>query len=682
MKTKPKTNRNSDTATPTASVTDYATTAAMDAWVRHPILGDPSFDTFEKLGDTVHVSQPPYEWAVNGSLFRDPVGGAWYYFGGLYPLGYAMGERDGKKSFYNFRIFQSADEGRSWQDLGWGFESGFRFDGHTAAANHYPDVVMTYDPDTKLYWLAYDWLNEDCSWATAHHPPEKTYDSGAAIAYATTPAGPFTRLTSPIFSNLEISRKIGRFTRAYGTSIFKRKNDWLALTLCDSGEYFSWGLLGFTAPSPRGPWSAPRILLSVDRGEYYPAPVEFFPCFAVGDTVYAPATALGRNRNYQTLHAAPLEAAHAPDAWTLTGDGNAWHARPLPHEHYGIWGQTYHGFVHAGPAGEWLTVMYPSRDERGFGTLSVAQRPWDTPHSDGFTFSGHEGKSVVPLMRAYKRFGLRARFVFTGTVEVAFDYHGVLGPDKPQACAEPSAEALTDYLAVRLSGETFALVSVRRGGAGEIVLDSGTFPRTTDAGGAGGSNVSLHLRVGDGRIAFEINGVSRELSGPAWPAGVAITGGPLALITHEYSLLTCDEFLVDGEEIPCVLRYDARDALLGAGQRSADWQAVESVGLTCVSQHAVVRSPSDSPGSPAVEMYGKWNVVGRGVTIYSPKSSRLGVMRVVVDGEYKASVDLCADADIASAPVYACELPPGRHSVAVFSEQGPIVLDVLDVRTT
>ena len=107
---------------------DYAKTTHMDAWLRHPVLGDPSFDSFERLGDTVHKSQPPYEWAVNGSLFCD-FDGSWYYYAGLYGYGYRGSLRS------RFKIYRSADKGMSWEDLGWGFEEGFVFDGHETPAD-------------------------------------------------------------------------------------------------------------------------------------------------------------------------------------------------------------------------------------------------------------------------------------------------------------------------------------------------------------------------------------------------------------------------------------------------------------------------------------------------------------------------------------------------------------------
>ena len=110
---------------------DYAKVEEMNAWLRHPVLGDPSFDTFEKLGETVHKSEPPHEWAVNGSLFRDPADGAWYLFAGMYPYGYSMEKHGGKTIFSDFRIYKSDDAGNTWRDMGNGFKKGFSFNGYT-----------------------------------------------------------------------------------------------------------------------------------------------------------------------------------------------------------------------------------------------------------------------------------------------------------------------------------------------------------------------------------------------------------------------------------------------------------------------------------------------------------------------------------------------------------------------
>ena len=637
------------------STFDYAKTANMDVWLRHPVLGDPSFDTFEKLGETVHKSEPPYEWGVNGSLFRDPVYGIWYYFAGIYPYGYSTAQdANGRIVCSDFKIYRSSDEGKSWEDLGKGFPDGFCFDGYNCPADSHPDTFMTYDPDTKLYWLAYDWATNQASWETSVHPAELQYNAGGALAYSQSPAGPFIRLAKPMFGNYEISRKLGRFTRAYLTTVFKRRSDWIALVLCDSGDRYSWGLVCMTADSPDGEWSDPTVVLSVDREEYYPAPVEFSPCFAVGDTVYAPATSVALNRNYQTMHTAPIEKAHIPEAWTLSGDGNAWHARNLSDEKYGIWGQTYNGFENDGT----FTVMYPSRDERGFGTLSVAQRMWDKPHSDGFTFSGHAGKSISPLMRGYKNFTLEAEFTFAGTVEFAFDYNGILGPERSTSDSFPSKETFSNYKALRLSDGNFKFISVNQSGE-ETILVGGEYI-------SDGGNIKMALQTEDNCVKFNINGKTEVVS------NITVKGGLTAVIAHEFSILTCSKYEIcaaDGEQIPGTLKYHAYDAILGAGQRMADWKQAAH----CISGKAVMNSVGQN------QIYGKWNCICKGFSIYAPKAPTLGKMRVVVDGVYKSTVDLYAETEITSAPIYTCELDSGRHGIALYPENGTIVLDIIEV---
>jgi hypothetical protein len=115
--------------------------------------------------------------------------------------------------------------------------------------------------------------------------------------------------------------------------------------------------------------------------------VEFFPVEVHGDKVIAHATSVAMNRNYQAVFEADLEAAHEAAAWKLTADGNVWHAHDHPDEYAGIWGQTTNGFVEP-ETGRYI-VMHASKNALDRGTLGVAWRPWDTPHSDGFVFTGH-----------------------------------------------------------------------------------------------------------------------------------------------------------------------------------------------------------------------------------------------------------------------------------------------------
>ena len=48
-----------------------------------------------------------------------------------------------------------------------------------------------------------------------------------------------------------------KYPRIYATSLIRRARDWLALSLTDSGHYFSWGLLAMTATDPAGPGPTP-----------------------------------------------------------------------------------------------------------------------------------------------------------------------------------------------------------------------------------------------------------------------------------------------------------------------------------------------------------------------------------------------------------------------------------------
>lgn len=50
---------------------DYAESRYVDVWLRHPVLGDPSFDAFERVpGNPIHTGALPYGWPVNGFFSR------------------------------------------------------------------------------------------------------------------------------------------------------------------------------------------------------------------------------------------------------------------------------------------------------------------------------------------------------------------------------------------------------------------------------------------------------------------------------------------------------------------------------------------------------------------------------------------------------------------------------------
>ena len=634
---------------------DYAKTDDMDFWLRHPVLGDPSFDTFERVGDTVHRSEPPYEWAVNGSLFRD-FDDSWYYYAGLYPYGYRS--KKDERSF--FKIYRSKDRGNTWEDLGKALEDGFRFEGDTVNTDGGPDAVVCYDPKEKKYLLTYDNATNDFSWETAHDPQHAGSDSGAALVWGDTPKGPFTRLPQRFLSMRRIYGTTGRFDRVYGSTVLPRKEDYIAFCLCDSGEHYAWGLVVMTAPKPEGPWSMPHVILSCDRPEYYPCPLEFHPVWEYQGTVYANATSVAGNRNYQGVFAAPLEQAHDPSAWKLLHDGNVWHARNHPDEYYGIWGQTFHGFVE--PDTGRYVVMFPSKDQRNYGTLSVAARPWDTPYSDGFTMTAHVGPSLSPILNSYSDFRLEAEFVMEGCVDVAFDYHGILGPDDSTADSVPADTALRGYTGVRITAKECTVLSLDEEG-NTVVHGKMDLEERTDAGDE--MKCSLWMERKGNHLSVGVNG--KEVFDGLYTEETEQKARPLALILASHSRISCTRFAVEGKENPYTLCYHAADALLGAGQLHPD---KEEVSLDQrISPNRWHRTRGGYVGEGAIAA--KWNVIGKDFEIPFEKHPSFGKAGIWVDGCFAGTVDLCGEG---SASWQIKDLKMGRHGIMVRPYEGKIAI--------
>ena len=606
---------------------DYAKVSLRDQWLRHPALGDPSFDTFEKVGPTVHRSEYPYEWTVNGSLFID-FDGTWYLYAGLYPLGYM--DRPG--CYSHFEIYKSADKGQTWTWLGPGLHDSFVFEGVSSPSTGCPDAVLYYDARRKKYLLTYDWGTDNATWFIAHNYVGTGADAGAAVAWADSPAGPFERVARPVFLNSQLHGRYGRFDRFYATTVIPRKNDYLALMLCDSGPSFAWGLAGATASAPEEGFSMPKMLLSADLQTYYPTPVEFYPAFVVGDTVYAPATSVCANRSYQALFAAPLEEAHRPEAWKLAADGGLWHARPLSDEHYGIFGQTFSGVVD----GDGLfRVMYPSRDERGWGTLMTASRPWDRPYSDGFTLSGHAAPSITLLRRMYKTFTLEAEFdLHGGFADVLFDFAGRLGADRPASDCAPNDECLTKYAALRVSGPVWTLMS------GGEVKATGRVSRPITA---------VRLERGPETLRAAVNGEC-VLDVPC-PVDEF---HPVGLRTDRFTVLNCSRFDVEGESRPAVYRFTDVEALQGGG-----------VGDNCFTMEDGRRR-----GAARV----KWSAYGSSFELTGRRAPGLGRAVVRVDGKEMAEIDFSAE-KAQDGPIYATPaLAYGPHGVELIPTSGEIIV--------
>lgn len=631
-------------------IVDYAKTTFMDKWFRHPVMGDPSFDTFERLGNgAVHRSEPPYEWAVNTSIFCD-FDGTWYCYPGLYHMGYAFVPGQASR----FRIYRSKDKGATWEDLGFGLESGYCFPDYAADGMTFescPDVVLCYDERHHKYLLTYDTSSSNNNWTVTYDDPTKNRtERGAALAWADTPAGPFTRIPDLFLKNTRVWGSCGRWIRLYASTVLPREKDYIAFCLCDSDEHFTWGLTTMTAPTPEGPWSMPHMVLSCERPEYYPCPVEFHPVSLVNGTVYASATSVAMNRNYQAVFAAPLEQAHDPSAWRLTDDGNMWHAFDHPDDYYGIWGQTYHGCLD-NDTGRYV-VSYPSKDARNYGVISIATRPWNQPHSDGFTMTAHGGPSISPLLTAYDDFCLETTFEAKGTVDFAFGYHGILGPHDNKFDAMPHAQAMAGYSAVRVEGETVSVIDVSPEGKVTVYASD-----TIDTGITG----FALTRCGD-TVTVTVNDSPVELT-----CRVPVSSGTLALLLQCHSRITCGRFVVNGVAKPYALTVNAVDALLNAGQLHPDNKVYADNDRLPEDRWQCAKEGYIGEGLVAA----KWNVIGSRFTVHFRSSPDFGTAGIWVDGIFWGSVPL----DGTKTPTYVVEgLTQGRHAVRVAPLKGRIAI--------
>lgn len=636
--------------------TDYAQMRHMEAWMRHPVLGDPSFDNFTRVGDAVHRSEPPYEWAVNGSIFCDPKTGWWYYYVACYPRGYW--QNDG--TVQHFLIYRSKDRGQSWENLGKGFpDFSCPFSGMEDLYIGAPDAVVMYDKDEDRYWMTYDWgagrFRQD---GTIEVFPEH----GVALAWAEKPEGPFHLLNTWVHNNRLSEGKTGRFNRGYSSSTFKRKKDWICLIMQDSGPAFGWGLTCRTAKTPDGEWSDPRLLLSPDRPDYYPGILEYCFCVEHEGKLYAPATSVAGNRNYQVVFAADLEEAEYPSAWKMIREGSLWHAHPLADERYGIWGQTLHGFIEDGK----FYTAHVTMDDRTCGVLSVASCPVDQPFHDGFTISGHVGKSVSPLLAAYRDCRLRVQLDYTGTVEIFLKYHGVMGPNSPTSNSIVSEESFWESVSVELNDQgTWRLLL--RGRKGQL--------RVLHSGHCGQEVCTLEMEWKRNALLLWINQElcwQGDLSSTLLELGMnpeTFAEGPLAVCAHEVTVLNCTCFEVEGQPLDYTLRYSAREGVLG-GMHSLQWQPVQDA-----------RFQTEKGYIGRGTQWVKWSIRGEGFRLYAPKGPDLGRVEIWVDGYLFGTADLYSPQDEGSQSVYEVECLPGspKHGVVLRGYEGQsFAVDILE----
>ena len=618
-----------------AATSDFAEARHAGDWLRHAVYGDPSLDAFQRRpGNPIHRGAPPFEWPVNGFLFADPRTSHWYVFVGDYGKGYLTPPS-------RCLLCRSTDRGRSWTNLGvilHGDPQMFDRGGHT------PDASVVY-ADGR-YHMVYDW-----------GAPDFNAEGGLAYAWAERPEGPWQRASEPITRNSTLPKLSGRYQRTYAATLLRRAHDWLILGMTDHAPH-SWALFAMTAPRPAGPYSARRLVRQVEDDYFHPPLLEFFPAFAQGGFVYAPATSVALNRNFNALFRAPLEQAEEPSAWTLFQHGSVWHSEDRQTEYFGIWGQTFSGFVDAQGT---LQAMFPSRDAAGRGTINLAQRPWQERfRKRGFVLSGHQGPSLTLLRRAYDDFRLEAALQLRGTLRLLLDYAAPLGPNTPSSDASLHPLMNTRHLALELAPAQWSLLRQEASGQAQT-LASGRLDQRRKR--------TLRAERQNDRLAFTLDG--RELWVGRLPASEGLTStGVLGLRLDAHSHVVVERFRLQGAPKPARLSFLWTEALLGAGESPADWSETRDAGFRYGSGAA----------SKAASARAKWNIIGRTLTLWSPRGPAYGSVEVRVDGRSATTLELHAAREISSTPVWSVtDLADTFHAVVLVAKSGRIPVDCLEV---
>jgi len=621
--------------TAAAATPDFAEARHAGDWLRHPVYGDPSFDAFQRLpGNPIHRGAPPFEWPVNGFFFADPRNRHWYVFVGDYGKGYLTPPS-------RCLLYRSTDHGGSWTNLGvilHGDPQMFDRGGHT------PDVSVLYAEGR--YHMVYDWGE-----------PDFNAEGGLAYAWAERPEGPWQRASEPITRNSTLPKLADRYQRTYAATLLRRAHDWLILGMMDHAPH-SWALFAMTAPRPQGPYSERRLVRQVEEDYFHPPLLEFFPAFAHAGFVYAPATSVALNRNFNALFGAPLEHAENASAWTLFQHGSVWHSEDREPEYFGLWGQTFSGFVDAHGL---LQAMFPSRDAEGRGTINLAQRPWKEHfRKRGFVLSAHQGPSLTLLRRAYDDFRLEAALQLRGTLRLLLDYAAPLGPNTPSSDASLHPLMNTRHLTLELAPLQWNLLRQEASGQSQT-LASGKLDERLKR--------TLRAERQNDRLAFTLDG--RELWLGRLPASESLTStGVLGLRLDAHSQVVVERFRLQGAPKPARMSFLWTDALLGAGESPADWSETRDAGFRYGSGAA----------SKAASARAKWNVIGRVLTLWSPRGPSYGSVEVRVDGRGASTLDLHADREISSQPVWSVtDLSDTFHAVVLVAKSGRIPVDCLEV---
>jgi len=625
---------------------DFAQAANADAWLRHPILGDPSFDSFRRApGNPLVKGTAPFRWPVNVSLLIDPVSARWYAYVGFYHEGYALAS-EGEPT--HCKVFRSVDRGQNWEPVGPVFDDpGFRFEGDAHPASIAPDVCVVFHD--RRYHMCYDWCTSNTTWANASAPSGGA-DSGMAYAWAEKPEGPFHRSPRPILRTSEWQRLAGpgsRYRRVYASSLVRRAHDWLVISDLDSGPHYAWGEIALTASDPLGTWSKPAIIADLEGDRYYPSPIEAFPAFAHDGYVYDPRTSVGLNRNFQAIFRAPIQRALEHEAWELWQHGSVWHAEPVPHEARGIWGQTLAARIDTDGT---MRVLFPSRHlEGGVGTIGSASRPWSQPlRKSGFTITAHGGRTLSLMRVAYETFDLEGEVVLrSGTARLAWACRMPLGAEG-RADGRPHPLCWTRHRALELTRDRWRVVEADETPRVAVVAQGLLAPADRRA---------VRIETLAGQTAVAISGE------PVWSGAMVVEAGSLGLLLEPGTHLSVDKLVVTGAPQPAVHTWMFSEAISGAGVSEGAYETTGGPQWR-FGTGALCKSPRERV---------KWNFRGSGFRLWLPRGPEFGRVGVKLDGVPLGEIDLAGPAAASVVVIERERIDDGFHALVLTGLSGAML---------
>jgi hypothetical protein len=633
--------------------TDYALLSQKDAWIRHPVLGDPSFDNFKRYGkNPVQRGTPPFNWPVNGFYFEDPVSGNEYVFAGQYRTGYAL--EAGKRNMDIHKgcvVYYSEDKGKNWKFAGPVFnDEVVNLEGQKGPISVAPDVSVVYYEGK--YYMGFDYVTTGFSWDI-----KNLMNGGLAVAVSDKPEGPYRIYSKPAITNGFFYSKplFGKYNRCYAGTLMRLKNQWVFLFDLDSGPYFSWGLAAISAPSPEGPWSEPVLLRSCESNEYHPSLLEYYPAFLHKDTVYVPATSVAKNRNFQCIFRVPADEVMDPKKWKLWKEGSVWHGIQAENEYEGIWGQTFSGFVNQEDI---LKVMYPSRDKENRGTINLASVDWNKPCRDsGFVLSGHGSPSFSAITQFYNEPDIKSSFSYYGTAAFVWNYRAPLGPDRPQSDAELHPLMFTSNTRIQFTENQWLLLQASAEGLTDTISRG-----RMDNRGSHSLKIQHHhqetMILMDDKLLWK--GLLKNSQ-----------YGNCGLFAMKHSGIEVRSLIINGKNQPGYFNWLYTEGLNNSGSNMKDWEIIENKALFTYGIGAV--SKTDTACA-------KWSFTGSGFDLYCPKMETLGMAEIIVNGEMAGEINLHAETPEKSSVLFSMRtLPQRKNAIVIKGKNGKIALDCLRV---